>query len=47
MIQKLTLYFICLSVAFNLNAKTYTYETIPNDPLKTRIYKLENGLTVF
>lgn len=47
MIQKLTLYFICLSVAFSLNAKTYTFETVPNDPLKTRIYKLENGLTVF
>lgn len=27
--------------------KTYKYETVPNDPLKTRIYTLENGLTVF
>src|SRR3954468_3212098 len=28
-------------------AKTYKYETVPNDPLKARIYKLDNGLTVY
>lgn len=28
-------------------AKTYKYESIPNDPLKARIYKLDNGLTVY
>ncbi len=27
-------------------AKNYKYELIPNDPLKTRIYTLENGLKV-
>jgi len=27
--------------------KQYKYETVPNDPLKARIYKLDNGLTVF
>jgi len=27
--------------------KQYKYETVPNDPLNARIYKLENGLTVF
>ena len=27
--------------------KTYTYESVPNDPLKARIYKLDNGLTVY
>ena len=27
--------------------KTYKYETVPNDPLNARIYKLENGLTVY
>jgi len=27
--------------------KQYPYETVPNDPLKARIYKLENGLTVY
>jgi predicted Zn-dependent peptidase len=30
-----------------MNAKTYTYETYPNDPLKARIYTLENGLKVY
>lgn len=25
----------------------YTYETVPNDPLKARIYTLENGLKVY
>lgn len=25
----------------------YAYQTVPNDPLKTRIYTLQNGLTVF
>ncbi len=25
----------------------YTYESIPNDPMKTRIYTLENGLKVY
>ncbi len=27
--------------------KSYKYETVPNDPLKTRIYTLNNGLKVF
>ncbi|MGQ0827794.1 MAG: M16 family metallopeptidase [Bacteroidota bacterium] len=27
--------------------KTYTYESVPNDPLNARIYKLDNGLTVY
>jgi secreted Zn-dependent insulinase-like peptidase len=25
----------------------YTYETVKGDPLKARIYKLDNGLTVY
>ena len=25
----------------------YKYETVPNDPLKTKIYTLENGLKVY
>lgn len=28
-------------------AKVYKYESVPNDPLNARIYKLENGLTVY
>ncbi|HET6224964.1 MAG TPA: insulinase family protein, partial [Bacteroidia bacterium] len=27
--------------------KTYKYKTVPNDPLNARIYKLDNGLTVY
>ena len=27
--------------------KTYSYRTAPNDPLKARIYTLDNGLTVY
>lgn len=27
--------------------KTYKYESVPNDPLNARIYKLDNGLTVY
>jgi predicted Zn-dependent peptidase len=27
--------------------KPYTYQTAPNDPLKARIYTLDNGLTVY
>jgi hypothetical protein len=27
--------------------KQYSYESVPNDPLKARIYKLSNGLTVY
>ncbi|MDF2438711.1 MAG: peptidase domain protein [Bacteroidota bacterium] len=29
------------------DSKTYTYESVPNDPLNARIYKLDNGLTVY
>lgn len=28
-------------------AKVYKYESVPNDPLNARIYKLDNGLTVY
>ncbi len=32
----------------NLSAqKQYTYKTVPNDPLKARIYTLDNGLQVY
>lgn len=41
---------IALVVFFAAEAfaqKKYSYETFKNDPLGTRIYKLDNGLTVF
>jgi hypothetical protein len=29
------------------DANGYTYESVSNDPMKTRVYTLENGLKVF
>ena len=29
------------------STKVYKYESVPNDPLNARIYKLDNGLTVY
>jgi len=44
----LFLFVAFFATLFTLNAqKQYKYETVPNDPLNARIYKLENGLTVF
>ena len=31
----------------NKTEKAYTYESLPNDPLKARIYTLDNGLKVY
>lgn len=43
-----TLAIVCLTLTSNVMAqKKYTYKSYPNDPLKARIYKLENGLTVY
>jgi predicted Zn-dependent peptidase len=39
----LMFFFILPSVA----QKTYTYDTVPGDPLKARIYTLDNGLKVY
>jgi predicted Zn-dependent peptidase len=35
------------SIQAQPTAKTYKYESAPNDPLNARIYKLDNGLTVY
>ena len=45
--------FSCLSLFLVLvfsscsSQKKYSYETVPNDPLKARIYTLDNGLKVY
>ncbi|THG69797.1 insulinase family protein [Bacteroides faecichinchillae] len=45
--------FLCLSLFLVLvfsscsSQKKYSYETVPNDPLKARIYTLDNGLKVY
>jgi predicted Zn-dependent peptidase len=47
--KKISLFMISLFVLCSLHLeaqKQYNYTTVPNDPLKTRIYTLQNGLTV-
>ncbi len=47
-LRSLTL--VLLSAVLTLSAtaqKKYTYTSVPNDPMQVRIYKLENGLTVY
>jgi predicted Zn-dependent peptidase len=39
--------FLFLLIAQTAFSQAYKYETVPNDPLKARIYKLSNGLTVY
>lgn len=41
---------VLLGVAITLSAaaqKTYTYTSVPNDPMQVRIYTLDNGLKVY
>ncbi len=43
-----TLFVVLISTnIFAQAAKTYKYESVTNDPLNARIYKLDNGLTVY
>ena len=37
---------VCL-IFMGCNKSPYTYETVPNDPLKVRIYTLDNGMKVY
>ncbi len=41
--------FVCLLALFTASfaQKQYHYETVPNDPLKARVYTLDNGLKVY
>jgi predicted Zn-dependent peptidase len=36
-----------LAVGMSATAKDYKYQTVPNDPMQTRIYTLDNGLKVY
>lgn len=39
---------LLLAIGFsNCSSEKYNYETVPNDPLKARIYTLDNGLKVY
>ena len=44
---KSALFVLLLAIALPLAAKEYKYETVPGDLMATRIYKLDNGLTVY
>ena len=44
--SKLILIIITMMMTEKLSA-TYTMKTYPNDPLHTKIYTLQNGLTVY
>lgn len=48
-IMKLKLFLsVCLAVlCIGIQAKDYKYQTVNGDPMKTRIYTLDNGLTVY
>lgn len=51
-ISKRVSWVLLLSLGITLGLKamqqnTYTYESVPNDPLKARIYTLDNGLKIY
>ena len=39
--------FLALVICSCSSPQKYSYETVPNDPLKARIYTLDNGLKVY
>src|ERR1035437_10025364 len=52
LVKNLTVVALFLFIGFSSinaqqTAKVYKYESVPNDPLNSRIYKLDNGLTVY
>ena len=44
---KIGLSLLLLLGVVGIKAQTSTYESVPNDPMKTRIYTLDNGLKVY
>lgn len=52
MFKNLKIKQLCVGMLLTLGilsakAQTYTYESVPNDPMKTRIYTLKNGLKIY
>lgn len=47
MIRKLLLFSIAFIATLGAGAKSYNYTTVEGDPMRTRIYTLDNGLTVY
>lgn len=46
-IAKFTLCLALLLITSIASAKSYNYKTVAGDPMKTRIYTLDNGLKVY
>jgi predicted Zn-dependent peptidase len=47
-LSKLSFFLVLILAVTGLQAqKTYKYESVPNDPIKARIYTLDNGLKVY
>ena len=46
-ISKIIILIVLFSSTFSFAQKKYNYTTVPNDPYNARIYKLDNGLTVY
>ena len=44
---RLALVALAAAVGLSASAGKYKFETVPNDPLKTQIYTLPNGLKIF
>ena len=44
---KIGLSLLLLLGVVGIKAQTRTYESVPNDPMKTRIYTLDNGLKIY
>ena len=45
--MKLLLTACIFALGMSAQAKDYKYVTVDGDPMKTRIYTLDNGLTVY
>ena len=44
---KIGLSLLLLLSVVGIKAQIRTYESVPNDPMKTRIYTLNNGLKIY
>ena len=47
LMQGLSLGLLFLFASVTAYAQRYSYESIPNDPMQTRIYTLKNGLKIY
>ena len=47
LIKGLSLGLLFLFASVTVYAQRYSYESIPNDPMQTRIYTLKNGLKIY